>query len=163
MWSGHKPSVKHFKIFGRLCYHLVSDQKMSKLDDKKKKGIFLGCSSQSKGYRTFSLKIEKILISGELPLMRNHCEIRIQNQTKSKIESLFLLSMSQFCIINQNQKFCPQVLQSEPKLSNQNQNTRTQLVFEERNISQSLYARFSKVDEIEESCPITIIEPTYFK
>ncbi|PNY02360.1 copia-type polyprotein [Trifolium pratense] len=34
-WCGRKPSVKHFKIFGSLCYKHVSGAKNIKLDDKK--------------------------------------------------------------------------------------------------------------------------------
>lgn len=41
-WSEHKLSVKHFKIFGSLCYKLVPDQRRKKLDDKSEKMIFMG-------------------------------------------------------------------------------------------------------------------------
>ena len=66
VWSGYKPLVKLFKIFGSLCYYLVPNQKRSKIDDKVKKGIFLVYSSQSKDYRIFNLKTEKIIISRDV-------------------------------------------------------------------------------------------------
>lgn len=31
-WSGHKPKVTHFKVFGCIAYAHVSEQKRKKLD-----------------------------------------------------------------------------------------------------------------------------------
>ena len=33
-WSGIKPSVSHFKIFGCICYAHVPAEKRTKLDEK---------------------------------------------------------------------------------------------------------------------------------
>jgi len=33
-WCGRKPSVKHFKLFGSLCYKHIPDARRSKLEDK---------------------------------------------------------------------------------------------------------------------------------
>lgn len=48
-WPGRKPSTKHLKVFGNICYTYIPDAKMSKFNDKTEKGIFLGYSSASKG------------------------------------------------------------------------------------------------------------------
>ena len=40
-WSGRKPSVKHFKVFGCLCYSQVPKEKRSKLDETSEKCIFM--------------------------------------------------------------------------------------------------------------------------
>ncbi|KAJ8649535.1 hypothetical protein MRB53_002558 [Persea americana] len=50
-WSGHKPAVDHFRIFGCIAFAHIPDQKRSKLDDKFMKCIFLGVSENSKAYR----------------------------------------------------------------------------------------------------------------
>ena len=41
-WSEMKPTVKHFKTFGSICYTHIADAKRSKLDNKAEMGIYLG-------------------------------------------------------------------------------------------------------------------------
>ena len=62
-WSGRKPSLRHLKVFGCICYSQVPKEKKQKLDETSEKCIFTGYSSQSKGYRLYSLKSNKIVIS----------------------------------------------------------------------------------------------------
>ena len=45
-WSGNKPSAKHFKIFGSLCYRHILDQRRKKLDEKSEPMIFVGYTKQ---------------------------------------------------------------------------------------------------------------------
>ena len=65
-WSGRKPSVKHLKVFGSVCYAQIPKEKRYKLDEVSEKCIFVGYSSQSKGYRLYSLKTNKIIISRDV-------------------------------------------------------------------------------------------------
>ncbi|PKU75919.1 Retrovirus-related Pol polyprotein from transposon TNT 1-94 [Dendrobium catenatum] len=65
-WSGDKPSVDHFRIFGCLCYVHIPKQKRHKLEEKPDKGIFLGYSSQSKGYIFFNLKTQQLVTSRDV-------------------------------------------------------------------------------------------------
>lgn len=65
-WTGIKPSVDHFKIFGCLAYAHVPDDKRSKLDDKAIKCIFLGVSEESKGHRLYNPLTEKLIISRDV-------------------------------------------------------------------------------------------------
>ena len=48
-WYGVKPSMEHLKIFGCVCYALIQEMKI-----KVEVGIFLGCNSNSKGYRIYN-------------------------------------------------------------------------------------------------------------
>ncbi|GAB2293109.1 hypothetical protein Dimus_038245 [Dionaea muscipula] len=50
VWSGHKPSVKHFRVFGSLVYVHILSQLRRKLDDRSKKYIFVGYDTSSRGY-----------------------------------------------------------------------------------------------------------------
>ncbi|PNX74518.1 copia-type reverse transcriptase-like protein, partial [Trifolium pratense] len=50
-WSGRKPSVKHFKIFGSLCYKHVPDAKRTKLEDKSEIMILIGYHPTEPVYR----------------------------------------------------------------------------------------------------------------
>jgi len=61
-WSGIQPSAKHLKVFGSICYSHVPSVKRSKLEPKGELGIFIGYSSQAKGYRVFNLQTKSISI-----------------------------------------------------------------------------------------------------
>ncbi|TXG64888.1 hypothetical protein EZV62_011882 [Acer yangbiense] len=61
-----KPSAKHLKVFGSICYSHVADVKRSKLDDKAEMGIFLGYAANSKGYRVFNLQTNKLIIGMDI-------------------------------------------------------------------------------------------------
>ncbi|GKU89839.1 hypothetical protein SLEP1_g3924 [Rubroshorea leprosula] len=65
-WSGRRPAIDYFRIFGCIAYAHVPDQKMSKLDDKGEKCIFLGVSDQSKAYRLYSPLTKKVIISRDV-------------------------------------------------------------------------------------------------
>ncbi|KAL4341003.1 hypothetical protein GQ457_08G035090 [Hibiscus cannabinus] len=62
-WSGSKPSVKHLRVFGSICYSHISASMRSKLDERAWRGIFVGYSSQSKGYRIYNLERKMIVVS----------------------------------------------------------------------------------------------------
>ncbi|KAL4387066.1 hypothetical protein GQ457_09G030440 [Hibiscus cannabinus] len=62
-WSGSKPSVKHLRVFGSICYSHISANMRSKLDERAWRGIFVGYSSQSKGYRIYNLESKMIVVS----------------------------------------------------------------------------------------------------
>lgn len=66
MWTGRKPSVKGFKVFGCLSYALVPQHQRGKLDDKAVRCIFVGYSSESKGYRLYHPGTQKILTSRDV-------------------------------------------------------------------------------------------------
>ena len=65
-WCGHKPDVSHMRMFGSICYIHIPNQKRRKLDVKAKRGVFVGYSNQSKGYRVFILENEKIEVSRDV-------------------------------------------------------------------------------------------------
>ena len=49
----------------------IPKEKISKLDDKTQKGIFMGYSSQSKGYRIYSIEDKKLIISRDIEFDEN--------------------------------------------------------------------------------------------
>ncbi|GKV07537.1 hypothetical protein SLEP1_g19297 [Rubroshorea leprosula] len=65
-WSGRRPAVDYFRIFGCIAYAHVPDQKRSKLDDKGEKCIFLGVSDQSKAYKLYNPLTKKVIISRDV-------------------------------------------------------------------------------------------------
>ena len=50
-YSGKKPSVLHYRIFGSECYAHVPDKLRTNLEDKSRKCIFLGYIKETKGYQ----------------------------------------------------------------------------------------------------------------
>lgn len=66
VWTGRKPVVDHFRIFGCLAYAHVPDQKRGKLDEKSVKYVLLGVSEESKAYRLYNPVTQKIIISRDV-------------------------------------------------------------------------------------------------
>ncbi|GJW66750.1 retrovirus-related pol polyprotein from transposon TNT 1-94 [Tanacetum coccineum] len=72
--NGRKPTVKFFHIFGSLCYIVRDGENLDKMKEKGDACIFVGYSTQSKGYRVYNkrtrLIVETIHVNfDELPLM----------------------------------------------------------------------------------------------
>ena len=65
-WHGRKPFVAHLHVFGCLAYALVPVQHRRKLDDKVVKCIFVGYSSESKGYMLYHPQTKRILVSRDV-------------------------------------------------------------------------------------------------
>ncbi|KAM0043888.1 putative RNA-directed DNA polymerase [Helianthus debilis subsp. tardiflorus] len=66
MWTGIKPSVEHFKVFGCVVYAHIPAQLRTKLDARSHKCVFLGVSQESKAYRLYDPAVKKIVISRDV-------------------------------------------------------------------------------------------------
>ena len=53
IFTGNKPNVSHFRIFGCLVYFHVPKEKRNNLDASGKKGTFVGYSETSKAYKIY--------------------------------------------------------------------------------------------------------------
>jgi len=62
LW-GKKPNVKHFKIFGSICYVHVPYTLRTKLDAKAKKCIFVGYDERKKGWKCMDPTTNKFIDS----------------------------------------------------------------------------------------------------
>ena len=65
-WSGNKPSVEHFRVFGCVGYAHVPEVKRTKLDDRSVKCVMIGYSSESKAYKMFDPIEKKAHISRDV-------------------------------------------------------------------------------------------------
>jgi hypothetical protein len=61
LWYGRPTSIKHFKLFGSKCYIKNNSENLGKYDDRVDEGIFLGCSTSSKGYRCYNKRLHKLV------------------------------------------------------------------------------------------------------
>jgi hypothetical protein len=65
-WSGMKPSVKHFRVFGCIAHVHIPDVHRKKLDNKCTRCVLLGVSEESKAYKLYNPVDEKIIISRDV-------------------------------------------------------------------------------------------------
>lgn len=64
-WSGHKPFVKHLKVFGSLCYRRILDERRRKLDGKSEALILVGYHPTS-AYKLYHLDEKRVMISRDV-------------------------------------------------------------------------------------------------
>ena len=65
-WSGVKPNVNYFQVFGCIGHIHVPDNLRKKLDDKSFKRVLLGMSEESKAYRLYNPISGKIVTSRDV-------------------------------------------------------------------------------------------------
>lgn len=65
-WSGLKPSVDHFRVFGCISHAHVPESRRTKLDNRSTTCILLGVSKESKGYKLFDSVAKKVVLSREV-------------------------------------------------------------------------------------------------
>ncbi|GAU32260.1 hypothetical protein TSUD_53880 [Trifolium subterraneum] len=70
-WSGSKPSVSHFKVFGCIAYVHIPDNLRKKIDEKSTVCIHLGISEESKAFKLYDPVKEKIVISKDVKFDEN--------------------------------------------------------------------------------------------
>ncbi|XP_039038601.1 uncharacterized protein LOC120176198 [Hibiscus syriacus] len=60
-WSGVKPSVKHFLVFGCLAHVHVPDDRRNKLDDMSFECVLLGVNKEWKGYGLYDPVAKRVV------------------------------------------------------------------------------------------------------
>lgn len=65
-WSGIKPNVDYFRVFGCVGNVHVPNAKRLKLDARSQKCVMIGYSEESKGYKMFNPMTKKVIISGDV-------------------------------------------------------------------------------------------------
>ena len=66
VWSGKKPSIANLRVFGCDVFMHVLKEKMSKMDSKKEKYIFVGYKDGIKGYKLWNHVTRKIVYSQDV-------------------------------------------------------------------------------------------------
>ncbi|MCO5601999.1 hypothetical protein L7F22_056126 [Adiantum nelumboides] len=65
-FTGKKPNVSHFKVFGCIAYVHVPDELRRKLDPKAEKCDFIGYSVEEKGYKCYNLVTRQVRVSRDV-------------------------------------------------------------------------------------------------
>jgi len=66
VWSGLKPRVDYFRIFGCVAHVHIPDQRRRKLDDKSHTSVLLGVSDETKAYKFFDPMTKTDIISRDV-------------------------------------------------------------------------------------------------
>jgi hypothetical protein len=61
LWFGRPTSIKHFRVSGSKCYIKNNDENLEKYDDRADEGIFLGYTTNNKGYRFYNNRLHKMV------------------------------------------------------------------------------------------------------
>lgn len=67
-WTGRKPTICYLKTFGCLAFYYVPKIERSKLNPVARRGIFVGYSQDSKGYRIYDHVKRKTVIARTVKL-----------------------------------------------------------------------------------------------
>lgn len=70
-FTGKKPNVRHFKIFGILAYCHIPGDTCSKLDQAVKRGYFVGYNETSNKYQIFILGAKRIIVKRDVKFMED--------------------------------------------------------------------------------------------
>ncbi|RDX68216.1 hypothetical protein CR513_52816, partial [Mucuna pruriens] len=65
VWSGRKPAISHFRVFGSLCFKHIPDERRKKLDNKEQPIMFLRYDSTG-SYKLYNLTSKKIVLSKDV-------------------------------------------------------------------------------------------------
>ena len=66
VWSGVKPSVDHFRVFGCIAHVHIPEERRTKLDNRSITCVLLGVSEESKGYRLFDHVAKRVDVSRDV-------------------------------------------------------------------------------------------------
>src|SRR6478752_4271786 len=70
LWNGAKPFISHLQPFGSICFARIGkNEKISKLDSKSRKYIFLGVESDTEGYRLLLFGSDRVFISRDVKIV----------------------------------------------------------------------------------------------
>ena len=82
-FTGKKPEVSHFRIFGCLTYSHVPSGKRTKFEPTAERGIFVGYDETSKAFRIYLPSLRKVVVRKEV---RFEEEQAFRNSTESEQE-----------------------------------------------------------------------------
>ncbi|KAL0416080.1 UNVERIFIED_CONTAM: Retrovirus-related Pol polyprotein from transposon TNT 1-94 [Sesamum latifolium] len=144
-WSKVKPTTKHLKTFGSVCYFQIPNAKRSKLEQKAEMGIFLGYASMTKGCRIYNVQTNKVMISRDVAVDENSHwnweNVRVElDDICSKSASLPLVKTSRS-------------LQHDDKDEKNSEDSSLD----------SPILKTNSLSEIYEKCTFTVMEPSTFE
>jgi len=81
-YYNHKPLVSHLRVFGCRCYVHIPKETRQKLDDKSRKCVFIGYSSEKKGYKCWDPISGKVIFSRDVIFSERESYYKEQGSSK---------------------------------------------------------------------------------
>ncbi|KAJ8884274.1 hypothetical protein PR048_016131 [Dryococelus australis] len=72
VWSGHKPDLRHLRVFGCKAFAHIPRQTRRRFNEKGEECIFVGYCENSKGYR--------LLMQGTTRVIKSHDVVFVENE-----------------------------------------------------------------------------------
>jgi hypothetical protein len=81
-YYNRKPLVSHLRVFGCRCYVHIPKETRQKLDDKSRKCVFIGYSSEKKGYKCWDPTSRKVVLSRDVIFSERESYYKEQGSSK---------------------------------------------------------------------------------
>eukprot|EP00253_Pinus_taeda_P023270 PITA_23270 len=91
VWTGKKPSLSHLRVFGCDAYVHVPKEKLTKLDSKSEKCIFIGYKDGLKGYKLWNPVTRNVVYSRDVVFREVKDVIKHEVQPKELMKIEFEL------------------------------------------------------------------------
>lgn len=116
----NKKSTAELHVFGSIAYtHIPPQKQISKLHPRGSKGIFVGYSPTTKGYRVFDLKSKKVIISRHIHFTDIIPKaIERKDEKKSASTFAYLESSDDESDKNKSQQHAKEIPQEIPEVEN---------------------------------------------
>lgn len=85
-WTGKRPDVSHFRVFGCRAFAHQPAELRGKLDPKTQKCLMMGYAKKSKGYRLFNEVTRKIIISRNVIFNETEEEETMEEEEMEEME-----------------------------------------------------------------------------
>jgi hypothetical protein len=92
-FSGKKPEVGYFRIFGCITYSYVPSEKRTKLEPLAERGIFVGYSETSKAFRIYLPSLRKTILRRDVRFEKDRA-FRRSRGTERGEESSYHIQVS---------------------------------------------------------------------
>lgn len=88
IWSGKKPDVSHFKVFGSVAMAMVPKEKRRKFDAKSRELMFVGYCEDQKGYRLMDRKSNEITSSRDVTIIESGNIVSNSDLSNNSLDSI---------------------------------------------------------------------------
>ena len=89
LWMKKTPDLRYLQIFGSECFYTVPKHRTKKLDPRCRRAIFMGYSTQSKGYKLWDPESRKMLVSRDVTFRKGVThEPEIAEITPESVENI---------------------------------------------------------------------------
>ena len=91
-WTGVKPDVKHLCSFGCTAYAHIPKDERKKFDSNARKCVFLGYGTETKGYRLYDCKRQRVILSRHVKFKES--EFGIEKEPSDGTDELITIELS---------------------------------------------------------------------